>query len=140
MCHSSIEPVVEANLRAILMEFLRIPAHMYRWTLRLKRYLDFRVNIIVATLCIAEGATSILHKNAPSLQSKKQMQSGPRMATHAPPNKPSEEDIGALMARCSLKFLKIFTRDKDSRIAKSPVPTYTLATLPCKFSFITRWW
>ena len=72
---------------------------------------------------LAEGSTSTLHRNAPSPQSKKQMQSGPLTAIHAPPNNPSDEEIGALIVRCSLKFLKIFTLDKDSRMAKSPVPT-----------------
>ena len=79
----------------------------------------------VAALGHTEGATSILHRKAPSAQSKKTTQSGPLMAMQAPPNKPSEEDIGACIVRCSLKFLKTLILAIDSRMAKSPVPTYS---------------
>ena len=75
------------------------------------------------TLRGALGATSILHKNAPSFQSKNTTQSGPFSATQAPPKRPSDVGMGAFIVRCSLKFLKILIRANDSRIAKSPVPT-----------------
>ena len=51
------------------------------------------------TLRGALGATSILHKNAPSFQSKNTTQSGPFSATQAPPKRPSDEEMGAFQKR-----------------------------------------